>query len=200
MSCIAALRGNTVRNFLRRTYRKSAKIFPLAFYLIQYRRASKKLGNSADERNRLFNELIESLHEKRCLQIGVKDNVGAKYGPNWISVDKYDTRDFIDYHYDIHDLEFDDESFDAIVCISILEHIQYPEKALKELHRVLRAGGRIWVQLPFQYPYHEGPRDYWRVSPDGLRIWMKDFRELSCGSYLWTRTALVTSTYFYGEK
>lgn len=151
-------------------------------------------------KDRAFNQLINSSKRKKCLQIGVKDDYGKKFGDNWICVDLYDERDFVDYQYDIHDLKFKNDMFDVIVCISILEHIPFPEKAIQELYRVLKPGGEIWVQLPFNYPYHEGPKDYWRCSPDGLKIWMKNFNEILCGSFLFCRTSLVSSTFFYGTK
>jgi len=158
------------------------------------------MGNGTEERERLFTELLERSQGQKCCQIGVKDSYGAKFGDNWASVDLYDTRSFIDFHYDIHNLEFSDEQFDVAVCISILEHIENPQKAIGELERVLKPGGVIWVQIPFHHPYHGSPKDYWRASPDGLRVWMKAFEEIACGSYLWCRTALVTSTFFYGRK
>jgi SAM-dependent methyltransferase len=176
------------------------KVFPEAFYFIQYYRGMRKLGNSDEIQQHLFKEMLQNASDKKCLQIGVKEDYGAKFGPNWESVDLFDMRDFIDYHYDIHDLKFEDERYDVVVCMSVLEHVPFPAKAISELHRVLKTGGLIWVQLPFAFPYHESPQDYWRVSPDGLRIWMADFEEISCGSFLWTRTALVSSTYFYGTK
>lgn len=177
------------------------RTMPELFFFIQYYRGMKKLGNSVEDSERCFQELLNATAGQRCLQIGVKENYGGKFGPNWVSVDLYDTRDFIDFNYDIHDLKFEDESFDAVTCISILEHIPYPRKAIAELGRVLKPGGRIWVQLPFAYPYHEGPYDYWRASPQGLRVWMEeDFDEITCGAFLFTRTALVASSYFYGRK
>ena len=175
---------------------------PFVFYLIQYKRAANKIdkiGTNA-QYEKIFEEFLQSCEGKPCLQIGVKDNVGAKYGPDWVSVDKFDMRDFIDYHYDIHDLPFENESFDAVVCISVLEHVPHPIKAISELKRVLKPGGKIWVQLPWLFPYHEAPKDYWRASPDGLRIWMEDFREISCGTNLWDKTYFAIATYFYGEK
>lgn len=185
---------------MRKAYSKLAKISPTLYYLIQYHRASKKLGNMAESRNKLFNSFITTSSDKMCLQIGVKDSVGSKYGPNWVSVDKYDTRDFIDHNYDILNLDFDNESFEAVACISILEHIAQPELAIKELYRVLKPGGQIWIQVPFQFPHHEAPKDYWRVTPDGLRLWMHEFREIECANFLWSRSALATGTYFYGTK
>ena len=190
---------NSKPKVIRQLYRQIRKRIH-SLYLLDYHRASRKLGNLAKKREQLFSEFLEANKEKKCLQIGVKEDFGKKFGSNWLSVDLYDTRPFIDYNYDVHDLKFPDEEFDAAVCISILEHLPYPEQAIQELFRVLKRGGEIWVQLPFQYPYHEAPKDYWRASPDGLRIWMKDFEELACGSFLFSRSRLVTSTFFYGIK
>ena len=41
---------------------------------------------------------------------------------------------------DAQDLPFDDESFDAVVCGYGVIHVSEPEKALLEMHRVLRPG------------------------------------------------------------
>jgi len=190
----------TLKNVIKPIYQSLRQIFPGLYYFMQYSRAANRMGNLAKQRDELFNKLIAESTNKKCLQIGVKEDIGAKYGSNWVSVDRFDMRDFIDFHYDIHDLKFVDSEFDVVVCISILEHIPYPETAIKELQRVLKPGGEIWVQLPFHFPYHEAPKDYWRASPDGLRVWMRDFKEILCGSFLCTRTSLLTSTFFYGTK
>lgn len=42
---------------------------------------------------------------------------------------------------DAHDLKFKDESFDAIFCLEVLEHVHKPVKVLKEFKRVLKKGG-----------------------------------------------------------
>lgn len=44
---------------------------------------------------------------------------------------------------DIEHLPFADGSFDAVTCSFALGHLPYPERALAECVRVLRAGGRI---------------------------------------------------------
>lgn len=183
----------SVAGLVRRT-------MPEAYFFMMYYRGMSKLGNAYGNSIRDFQDLLEATTGGTGLQIGVKEVHGAKFGPNWTSVDLYDTRDFIDYNYDIHDLKFEDDCFDAAVCISILEHIPYPQKAISELSRVLKPGGRIWIQMPFAYPYHEGPEDYWRASPQGLRVWLSDYEEISCGAFRFNRTALVASSYFYGIK
>ena len=184
----------------RALYHRIGRLMPTLFMLSMYYRGSKRMGNAKKERDLLFNELISSNKEKKCIQIGVKDDDGDKFGENWVAVDLYDMSSFIDFHYDVRDLQFDDGEFDIAVCLSILEHIQNPQVAIKELYRVLKPGGVIWVQVPFHFPYHESPKDYWRVSPDGLREWMSDFEEIRCGSLKWTRTSLATTSFFYGRK
>lgn len=45
-------------------------------------------------------------------------------------------------------LPYDDNEFDAVLLLCVLEHIPRPEFALKEATRVLRPGGSIYVSLP----------------------------------------------------
>ncbi len=48
----------------------------------------------------------------------------------------------------IDDLPFEDNSFDAAFSHAVLEHLQEPTKALKELFRVLKPGGVLGVRTP----------------------------------------------------
>jgi SAM-dependent methyltransferase len=79
---------------------------------------------------------------------------------------------------DIHNLPFDDNSQEAIICLAVLEHVENPIKAAKELYRVLKPGGFLFVYVPFLYCYHpqEGYYgDYWRFTKDSLRFIFSDF-------------------------
>ncbi len=51
---------------------------------------------------------------------------------------------------DITQTQFESESFDAILCLDVLEHLQFDDqvKALGEIRRLLRPGGRLIATLP----------------------------------------------------
>lgn len=45
-------------------------------------------------------------------------------------------------------LPYPDNYFDVVTCFDVLEHVQYPEKAIREAHRVLKPGGLYHVYIP----------------------------------------------------
>lgn len=49
---------------------------------------------------------------------------------------------------DAEALEFPNEIFSTVVCTEVLEHLVHPEKALSEMHRVLKSGGRLIGSTP----------------------------------------------------
>lgn len=48
-------------------------------------------------------------------------------------------------------LPFHDESFDAVVCGELLEHLRFPDRLLGEARRVLRPGGDLVGSVPNSY-------------------------------------------------
>lgn len=72
------------------------------------------------------------------------------------------------------------ESFDAVICTQVLEHVAALELTVDEITRVLKPGGRVVVTIPFTYNEHGSPHDYRRLSPHGLRtLFAKDFEIIS---------------------
>jgi SAM-dependent methyltransferase len=59
-----------------------------------------------------------------------------------------------DCDQDIENMTFADASFDAVLCIQVLEHVADPFAAARELARVLRPDGRLLLTTPFLYNYH----------------------------------------------
>ncbi|MEN3977219.1 class I SAM-dependent methyltransferase [Emcibacter sp. SYSU 3D8] len=67
------------------------------------------------------------------------------------------------------DLSFPDESFDSVVCFQVLEHVPEPWRVLDEASRVLKARGLAIVTVPFLFPYHSSPGDYYRYTHEGIQ-------------------------------
>ena len=70
-------------------------------------------------------------------------------------------------------LPFPDGTFDRIIASEVLEHIWADERAIAELVRVLRPGGRLAVTVPSEMPerlcwaldtnYHDTPGGHIRI-------------------------------------
>lgn len=61
-------------------------------------------------------------------------------------------------------LPFADESYDHAAAFEVLEHHPEPAVALRELQRVIRPGGHVYLSWPFSFPLHEEPHDYFRYT------------------------------------
>jgi len=46
---------------------------------------------------------------------------------------------------DVRSLPYDDQSFDVVMAAHVLEHLPAPQRALKEMIRVLKPGGMVFV-------------------------------------------------------
>ena len=46
-----------------------------------------------------------------------------------------------DLHFDIQHIPLEDESFDAVICNHIMEHVEDDRQAMREIKRILRKGG-----------------------------------------------------------
>jgi SAM-dependent methyltransferase len=68
----------------------------------------------------------------------------------------------------LHAIPRPDNTFDAIVCIAVLEHVINPEECVAEMARVLKPSGRLILSVPFMQPEHLVPTDYQRYTRDGL--------------------------------
>ena len=66
-------------------------------------------------------------------------------------------------------LPMDNGTLDLVISQEVLEHVSDPFLAMQEIHRVLKSGGKAYVQIPFMIGYHPCPDDYWRFTASGLR-------------------------------
>ena len=76
----------------------------------------------------------------------------------------------VDLSWDLNQpIPLDDGSFDTILLSDVLEHIASPERLCQEVARLLRPGGVLIAGVPFLYPIHEDPYDFWRPTEYMLR-------------------------------
>ncbi len=90
-----------------------------------------------------------------------------------------------DIKADICDLPFDDDSFDFIICNHVLEHIPDDRKAMFELFRILKPGGRAILQIPQDMEREETYEDPSITDPkerekhfgqyDHVRVYGRDY-------------------------
>ncbi len=109
--------------------------------------------------------LLEETGTKR-LHIG-----GTQRKEGWIVFNAL-PGDYVDILGDVRDLsQFEDESFDMIYGCHILEHLSYINdlpNVLKNLHRMLKPGGRLFASVPdlqvlarlFLHPQLTGPERF----------------------------------------
>lgn len=74
----------------------------------------------------------------------------------------------VDVVLDLHDLALRERSVGAAIMIDTLEHVEYPHRALEEVHRVLDEGGIVFMTSVMRFPIHEHPYDYWRFTPEAF--------------------------------
>lgn len=74
----------------------------------------------------------------------------------------------IDYVGSAENIPCESASIDLVITQEVLEHVKSPRAAMREIHRVLRDGGRAYIQLPFVIGYHGCPSDYWRFTHEGI--------------------------------
>lgn len=66
------------------------------------------------------------------------------------------------------DMKFPPEMFDAVICTEVLEHVPDPIKALRNINRVLKPGGLLYLTAPMTWGLHYEPSDYFRFTKYGI--------------------------------
>lgn len=87
----------------------------------------------------------------------------------WLGIDMQQG-DNVDRVADVHNLPADWAGrFSGVLCSEVLEHVARPWVALPKIREVIRPGGWVVITVPFCFPVHAYPDDYWRMTPSGLR-------------------------------
>ena len=87
-------------------------------------------------------------------------------------------------------LPFKDETFDAVICEAVLEHVPEPRLIVEEIRRVLKKGGYACAAVPFIQGFHASPGDYRRFTATGLERLFEGFERVEGGPCVGPASAL----------
>ena len=76
----------------------------------------------------------------------------------------------VDFTGDVSAMEFASETYDAVICTQVMEHVQSPERTCAELTRVLKPGGHLFITAPQSAPLHNIPWHYFNPTKFGLQM------------------------------
>lgn len=117
-----------------------------------------------------FPSVLELLNEVPSegliLDCGCGDRILAD--PRYISVDCQPYQLPMVYA-DVQKLPFHTGTFDFVISQALLEHVPDPSRAVAEMIRVARPGGKIWSGMAFMQPVHAVPGHYFNATVWGLQ-------------------------------
>jgi SAM-dependent methyltransferase len=124
-------------------------------------------SESANSTATPFAEEMTTYPTKRYIDIGagLRDVVF----PNCLYVEVYPslTADVVIEPNSV--LPFKTASLDGVGCFAVLEHVREPWKMAAEIARVVKPGGRIFIDWPFLQPTHGYPSHYYNATREGTR-------------------------------
>ena len=116
-----------------------------------------------------------SLERHRLMYLFLKDKTNffeeklkvLHVAPEICFIDRFEAMPNLDYitadiesplakvKMDIHDIPFEDNSFEVAFCNHVMEHVEDDHRAMTELHRILKPGGWAIIQIPLFHPLPE---------------------------------------------
>ena len=88
-------------------------------------------------------------------------------------------------------MPFRSRSFDAVLATAVLEHVPRPQVVVREIRRVLRPRGIVYIEIPFLEGFHADPDDYQRLTFRGLDVLLRRFDMLEREVCVGPTSALV---------
>ncbi|MBW4492985.1 MAG: class I SAM-dependent methyltransferase [Oscillatoria princeps RMCB-10] len=88
-------------------------------------------------------------------------------------------------------LPFKSNVFDAVFSLAVLEHVKNPFECAREIVRVLKPGGILYIQVPFMQPFHGYPDHYYNMTGSGLKnlfegdLQILEYGVPECGLPVW---------------
>lgn len=122
-----------------------------------------------------FYDAVQKFAAGRLLDIGCATKpwkpILDPHVSGYVGVDHVDSPhqlEYVDIVADAYDTTVEEASFDTVISTAVLEHLERPQDAINEMHRVLKPGGHAIISAPLFWHLHEEPRDFFRYTKYGL--------------------------------
>jgi len=102
-----------------------------------------------------------------------------KYSGRCIGMDLVENNG-VDFLGNLYNIPLAPNCLDGIIIRGVLEHVETPDKAVEELRRVLKPGGRIYSSIPFMQAFHPSPGDFQRYTVQGIERLFSQFEKIDC--------------------
>jgi SAM-dependent methyltransferase len=112
----------------------------------------------------------------------------------------------IDIVADVLNLPEDFSKYDAVVLQSVPEHISDIFLLFKEVDRILRPGGFVYIEMPFLQGVHGDPNDFWRCTTAAFSVLLPNYSVIRIGqsggpigSIIWIFCDLLSNLTKFGN-
>ena len=125
----------------------------LTFNLTKYslNKSGTMLDVGCGEGRHIFG-IMQNYPEMKCIGLDMDDDslVKAEEGYEFFESISNAGAEFL--KGSAYSLPFQNNSLDLIVCSEVLEHLHHYNDAVKEIHRVLKPGGKFYASVPASWP------------------------------------------------
>ena len=125
-----------------------------------------------------WNRVVANVECRRLVQeLGPADLDVLEISPGEAQLWKQlEYRSYTEVNYPEFDICRDvlDRQFDVIIADNVLEHLPYPQRAVRNVYAMLRDGGYFLVMTPFLVRVHDVPIDCTRWTETGMRYLLAD--------------------------
>jgi SAM-dependent methyltransferase len=89
----------------------------------------------------------------------------------------------VDQIANVEALPYPDASFGTVLALETFEHVARFWRGFEEIRRVLRPDGALLVSSPFYFHIHPHPNDYWRFTPEALKLLLDAYPSKIIGTH-----------------
>lgn len=159
------LPGTGVEEYLAEADSAMASEYAQKRGLVALRRRLDGWVNRRDTRPRALKDALHKVVWERgedaiVLSIGGGPDRWGDHITN-LNIDRFPNVDVVG---DAYALPYADGSVDSVLCWAVIEHLEFPERAIAEMHRALRPGGLALLNTPFLQAFHAYPNHFQNLT------------------------------------